>query len=105
MRTGEGRLHLFVAVDRTSKFAFAQLHTQADRPTACALLQALIAACPYHLHAVLTDNGIRVAEPPKNRDAKRLKTLRGPTPDEAICRAYQITQIASDSVQSTSPRD
>jgi hypothetical protein len=26
VRTEEGKLHLFVAIDRTSKFAFAQLH-------------------------------------------------------------------------------
>src|SRR3974377_870930 len=31
VRTEEGKLHLFVAVDRTSKFAFAQLHEKATR--------------------------------------------------------------------------
>jgi hypothetical protein len=30
VRTAEGKLHLFVAVDRTSKFAFAQLHEAAN---------------------------------------------------------------------------
>jgi transposase-like protein len=30
VRTGEGKLYLFVAVDRTSKFAFAQLHSTAN---------------------------------------------------------------------------
>ena len=32
--TEEGKLHLFVAVDRTSKFAFAQLHEAANVRTA-----------------------------------------------------------------------
>jgi len=32
VRTDEGKLHLFVAVDRTSKFAFAQLHLDAACP-------------------------------------------------------------------------
>jgi hypothetical protein len=31
VRTEEGKLHLFVAIDRTSKFAFAQLHEKATR--------------------------------------------------------------------------
>jgi hypothetical protein len=46
VRTEEGKLHLFVAIDRTSKYAFAQLHAKADRPTACAFLEALIAPVP-----------------------------------------------------------
>ncbi len=33
VRTEEGKLHLYVGIDRTSKFAFAQLHDKADRPT------------------------------------------------------------------------
>jgi hypothetical protein len=34
MRTEQGKLYLFVAVDRTSEYAFAQLHTQANVKTA-----------------------------------------------------------------------
>lgn len=34
VRTEEGRLYLFVAIDRTSKFAFAQLHQAANVKTA-----------------------------------------------------------------------
>ena len=36
VRTKEGKLHLFVGIDRTSKLAFVQLHEQADRRTAIA---------------------------------------------------------------------
>lgn len=68
VRTEEGKLQLFVAVDRTSKYAFAQLHERADRPTAVAFLTALIEACPYRLHTILTDSGIQFAELPKNRN-------------------------------------
>ena len=88
VRTEEGRLHLFVAVDRTSKFAFAQLHAKADRPTACAFLKALIAAFPYNLHTVLTDNGIQFAELSKNR-AGPSATYRVNHFDQ-ICRAHEI---------------
>jgi transposase-like protein len=55
VRTEEGKLHLFVAIDRTSKFAFAQLHEKANRHTATAFLKALIAVVPYKIHTILTD--------------------------------------------------
>ena len=57
VRTEEGKLHLFVAIDRTSKFAFAELHEKATRAVAADFLRALIAAVPYKIHTVLTDNG------------------------------------------------
>lgn len=67
MRTGEGKLHLFVAIDRTSKFAFAQLHEAANVRTAVAFLAALIEAVPYSIHTVLTDNGVQFGDMPQNR--------------------------------------
>jgi transposase InsO family protein len=67
VRTEEGKLHLFVGIDRTSKFAFVQFHEKADRATAVAFLEALIDAVPYSLHTILTDNGIQFADLPRNR--------------------------------------
>jgi transposase InsO family protein len=57
--TKEGRLYLFVAIDRTSKFAYAELHPDQTRDTACQFLLRVIAAVPYHIHTILTDNGIQ----------------------------------------------
>jgi transposase InsO family protein len=68
VRTAEGKLFLFVAIDRTSKFAFVQLAESANRRTASAFLEALIAAVPYAIHTVLTDNGIQFTFPPRYRD-------------------------------------
>lgn len=65
VQTTEGKLHLFVAIDRTSKFAFAQLVEKANRVTASAFLVALIEAVPYKIHTVLTDNGIQFRYPPR----------------------------------------
>ena len=62
VRTEEGKLHLFVAVDRTSKLAFAQLHTRATRRIAADFLHALVAAVPYTIHTVLTDNGTQFVD-------------------------------------------
>jgi transposase InsO family protein len=61
--TEQGKLHLFVAVDRTSKFAFAQLHEKATRAVAAGFLRDLIAAVPYKIHTVLTDNGLHFTTP------------------------------------------
>ena len=59
VQTVEGRLYLFVAIDRTSKFAFAELHPRATKMVAAQFLRDLIAALPYAIHTVLTDNGIQ----------------------------------------------
>jgi transposase InsO family protein len=67
VRTEEGKLYLFVAIDRTSKFAYAELHENANRRTAADFLKALIKAVPYKIHTVLTDNGIQFTDLPKNR--------------------------------------
>jgi len=59
VRTQEGKLYLFVAIDRTSKFAFVQLVEKAGKMTAVAFLHDLIKALPYAIHTILTDNGIQ----------------------------------------------
>ena len=59
VQTAEGKLYLFVAIDRTSKFAFVELHQKAGKMAAAAFLRNLIAAVPYRLHIVLTDNVLR----------------------------------------------
>ena len=63
MRTEEGKLYLFVAIDRTSKFAFVELHEKATTKVAAEFLRHLIAAVPYKIHTVLTDNGIHFTIP------------------------------------------
>jgi transposase-like protein len=68
VRTGEGKLHMFVAIDRASKFAFVELHEKADRKTAAAFLENLVAAIPYKIHTVLTDNGVQFCHMPQHRD-------------------------------------
>ena len=68
VQTAQGKLFLFVAIDRTSKFAFAKLAEKANRVTASAFLTALIAAVPYKIHTVLTDNGIQFTFPPRYAD-------------------------------------
>jgi len=63
VRTEQGRLYLIVAIDRTAKFAFTELHENATRPVAGDFLRALIKAVPYKIHTMLTDNGIHFTTP------------------------------------------
>ena len=63
VRTAQGKLYLIVAIDRTSKFAFVELHEKVARRTAGDFLRRLIAAVPYKVHTVLTDNGTHFTTP------------------------------------------
>ncbi|WP_101909027.1 IS481 family transposase [Marasmitruncus massiliensis] len=88
LRTEQGKLHLFVAIDRTSKFAMAKLYDRATMKSAKGFLEALIEAVPYRIHTILTDNGIQFADLPKNRNGATAM-LRG-HPFDRICWANGI---------------
>ena len=88
VRTAEGRLYLFVAIDRTSKFAFVRLVERADMQIASAFLEALVQALPYRIHTVLTDNGIQFADLPKNRNGLTAR-FRG-HPFNRVCHRHGI---------------
>ena len=56
-------LYLFVAIDRTSKFAFTELHEKATTAVSRGFLLHLIAAVPHKIHTVPTDNGLHFTDP------------------------------------------
>jgi transposase InsO family protein len=67
LRLAQGRLFVFLAIDRVSKFthvAFLDANTKAN---GAAFLREVMAAVPYAIHTVLTDNGMASADLPKNR--------------------------------------
>ncbi len=55
-----------MAIDRTSKFAYVELHEKATRRVAAGFLLNLIKAVPYKVHTVLTDNGTHFTDPAGN---------------------------------------
>ena len=83
VRTEEGRLYLLVAIDRTSKFAFVELHQKVTTRVAGDFLRHLIAAVPYKVHTVLTDHGIHFTKPSN-------KTSAAPLIKEAIERGETV---------------
>jgi transposase InsO family protein len=69
VRTEEGKLYLFVAIDRTSKFAYVELHEKATTRVAADFVRALLKAVPYKVHTILTDNGTHFTTPGNQRSA------------------------------------
>lgn len=57
--TAEGKLRLFVGIDRTSKFAFVRLVESVGKMEAAQFLRDFIEAVPSRIHTVLTDDGIQ----------------------------------------------
>ena len=88
-RTEEGKLHLFVAIDRTSKFAVAQLVGKASRKTAWEFLEHHLEAVAYRIHSILTYNGIQFAEQPRNRNTAYSRPMRF----DMICAGADLSAI------------
>ena len=53
-----------MAIDRTSKVAFAELHPHAKRVVAAEFLRRVLDKLPYHVHTVLTDKGVQFTPQP-----------------------------------------
>ena len=86
VRTGEGKRYLYVAVDRVSKYAYAEVHPSANAILAARFMENLILIVPYKIHRVLTDNGIQftyrlLSKPPKNKTHLF----------DAVCKEYNIS--------------
>ena len=72
VNTEEGRLYLFVANDRTTKYAYVELHSRQTREIAAQFLENLINKVNYKIHTILTDNGRQFTNPinPDSADIK-----------------------------------
>lgn len=68
--------------------AVVQLAERANTKVATAFLDALVAAVPYVIHTVPTDNGIQFADLPKNRKGPTAM-LRG-HPFDRACQRHPI---------------
>lgn len=55
----QGKSYLFVAVDRTSKVAFAELHPRATKLIAADFLRRVLAYFSYKIYKILTDIGVQ----------------------------------------------
>ncbi len=110
VRTEEGKLYMFVGIERTSKYAYVELHARQTKMVAATFLPKLITTVPYKIHTLLTDNEIQftnrkqdkyagihifdhvchehdIQHPWTNGQMERMnRTLKGLTPYEYICK-------------------
>lgn len=84
IKTAEGKAYLFVAIDRTSKFAVAKLYKDKTQKTSAKFLQLVIGIVPYTIHTILTDNGIEYT------DEIHQRTPSGQHPFDRICLDFSI---------------
>jgi transposase InsO family protein len=94
VRTEQGKLHLFVAIDRTSKFAFVELHEKATRRVAGDFLRHLVAAVPYKINTVLTDNGTHFTDP--TGDGWTPEDIRAMRAEEVPFRCHSFEAACAD---------
>ncbi len=89
VRSEEGKLYLLVAVDRTTKFAFVELHQKATRRVAADFLRHLVEAVPDKVHTVPTDNGTHFTDPTGDgwtpEDIKAMRAQNQPVWCQVTC--------------------
>ena len=57
--TQQGKIYLFVAIDRTCKYTYVELHDNQTSLIATIFLKNLIKNTPNKIHTILTDNGLQ----------------------------------------------
>lgn len=87
VRTKEGKCYLFVAIDRTTKYVYVELHATMTTDVSQSFLKNLIAHCPFKITKILTDNGAQftyalLAEHMRPKGKKH--------PFDLICAAHKI---------------
>lgn len=85
IRCAEGKGYIFVAVDRTSKLAFAKIYHRKTKENACYFLQYVLKRIPYLVSKILTDNGTEFTDVARNK-AQIIKAH----PFAQLCRHYKI---------------
>jgi transposase InsO family protein len=61
LRLSEGKLFMFLAIDRVTKFVHVAFLDANTKLNGAAFLREVIRAFPYRIHTVLTDNGVAFA--------------------------------------------
>jgi transposase InsO family protein len=88
LRLAEGKLHMFLAIDRVSKFTHVAFFDANTKANGAAFLREVVEAFPYAIHTVLTDNGMAFADLPKYRDGPTARWM-GHIFDR-VCREHGI---------------
>src|SRR3712207_432649 len=88
LRLAEGKLFMFLAIDRVTKFVHVGFFDANTKANGAAFLREVVEAFPYRIHTVLTDNGMAFADLPKYRDGPTARWM-GHIFDR-VCREHSI---------------
>ena len=89
LRLTGGKLNMFLAIDRVSKFTYVEFRDDAGKMNGAEFLRGVVAAFPYAIHTVLTDNGMAFADLPKNRTGPTRRYL-GAHIFDRVCNEHGI---------------
>ena len=93
LRLAQGKLVMFLAIDRVSKFTYVEFRDNAGKMNGADFLRGVVAGFPYAIHTVLTDNGMAFADLPKNRGRHpELEAMFGGRIFDRVCRDHGIRQ-------------
>ena len=82
---------MFLAIDRVSKFTHVAFFDANTKLNGAGFLREVVAAFPYRLHTVLTDNGMAFADLPKNRGRyPEIEAIFGGHIFERVCGEHGI---------------
>jgi transposase-like protein len=87
VRLGKQKYYLFVAIDRCTKYVYAEVHPHMRAVEAAAFLENLIDDCPFNITKILTDNGAQFTYALL---AEHLKPKAKIHPFDAVCAQKNI---------------
>jgi transposase InsO family protein len=91
LRLSTGKLFMFLAIDRVSKFVHVAFFDANTKLNGAAFLRQVVEAFPYRIHTVLTDNGMAFADLPKNRSRHpEIKAIFGGHIFDRVCKEHGI---------------
>jgi transposase InsO family protein len=91
LRLAQGKLFMFLAIDRVSKFVHVAFYEANTKLNGAAFLRQVVAAFPYRIHTVLTDNGMAFADLPRNRGRHpQIEAIFGGHIFGRVCREHGI---------------
>jgi transposase InsO family protein len=92
LRLAQGKLFMFLAIDRVSKFVHVAFLDANTKLNGAAFLREVVQVFPYRIHTVLTDNGMAFADLPKNRGRyPEIEAIFGGHIFDRVCQEHGIT--------------
>jgi len=91
LRHADGKLIMFLAIDRVLKLTAVEFHDSTGKREGSAFLRNVVATFPYEIHTVLTDTGLAFADLPTHRTGPSRQFL-GPDIFDRACIEHRLTK-------------